>query len=91
MAKETCVVPADVFSVMSELLFQLHGGLLVESRTKLSPRSTRVIAGLLARLGEEETLPEDFRGVCECLRQDWRDCGKPTVHEYRLEMSPCAM
>lgn len=84
------VVPAEIFTLLGELLFQLHGGLLVEDSRKFSPRTVRVIAGMLARLESEETLPEDFRALCDCLHQDWRDCGKPVAHGCRIGMDLCA-
>ncbi len=83
------VVPAEIFTVLAELLFQLHGSLLVDGQGKISPRKVQVIACLLARLESEEALPAELRQLCECLRQDWRECGKPAVHEYSMGMGLC--
>ena len=84
------VVPTEIFTVLAELLFQLHGCVLADGPAKVPPRKVQLIASLLARLESEEALPTELRQLCECLCRDWRDCGKPVVHEYSLASGLCA-
>lgn len=84
------VVATPVFDVLGELLFQMHGSLLVNGRREINPRTAHKLAAWLSLLNRDESLPVEFRELCECLRDDWQHVPAPEASSYRASMTLCA-
>lgn len=84
------VVAAPVFDILGELLFQMHGGLLAGRQREINPRTVRMLAAWLTLLSADESLPPEFRELCECLRDDWQQAPVPVTSNFRAGMSLCA-